>query len=160
GVFEVAAPGGSPGHLAADRLASLPGSGTPLSADGPGRCTGRRTTHDGRKPAASLSGLRLHRHVGERGSCDPSHPPDQPPTANPPPIVLSDAGTDAPKNSGSCPYWIDCLRPLPAGLSEGVRDMGEPSPPAQACKNAQQSNHCRTKTSTLLSGSIPNATFR
>ena len=30
------------GNLAANRLASLPGSGTSLPADGPGRCTGRR----------------------------------------------------------------------------------------------------------------------
>src|SRR5262245_60751501 len=68
--------------------------------------------------------------MGERGSCGPSHPLDQPPTANPPPIVLTDTGADAPENSGPCPHWIECLGPLPAGLSEGVRDMGERSTPA------------------------------
>src|SRR5262249_61325166 len=109
GVYEVAAPGGSSGNLAADALASLPGSGTPLSSDGPGRCTGRRTTHDSRNLAASLSGLRLHCHMGERGSCGPSHPIDQPPASDPQSIVLSDTGTDAAENSGPCPHWIDRL---------------------------------------------------
>src|SRR4029453_15057218 len=97
GVFEVAASGGSAGHLAADRLASVPGPGTPLSTDGLGRCTGQRATHDGRNLAASLSGLWLHCQVGERGSCGPSHALDQPPTSDPQPIVLSDTGTDAPE---------------------------------------------------------------
>src|SRR5262249_51307597 len=70
--------------------------------------------------------------MGERGSCGPSHPLDQPPTANPPPIVLSDTGTDAPENSGTYPHWVECLGPLPAGLSEGVRNMGVRLTPARA----------------------------
>src|SRR5262249_14863127 len=134
GLFEVATPGGSVGHLAADCLASLPGLGTPVSADGRRGCPGQRTTHDGRDLTASLSSVRLHRHIGEGGSCDPCYPLDQPPTSDPQPVVLADTGTDARENIGSSPHRINCLAPLLTGLSKGVRDMREPLRPSRSAR--------------------------
>src|SRR5262249_48805337 len=81
---------------------------------------------------ASLSSVRLHRHIGEGGSCDPCYPLDQPPTSDPQPVVLADTGTDARENIGSSPHRIYCLAPLLTGLSKGVRDMREPSKPGRS----------------------------